>query len=203
MTTLGGGKIANGRRVGGPRHGPIALVLALIVAGMVGMSFAAVPLYRIFCQVTGYGGTTQRADKGVEAVLERTITVRFDGNVASGMAWDFHPVQRQMVVKIGETAIAHFQARNLTARTITGTATFNVTPESVGSYFNKIECFCFSEQVLKGGATADLPVTFFIDPAIVEDADVKDVTQVTLAYTFFPSAAKAPKVAATGGGKGS
>ena len=151
------------------RHGMLALSLAGLVATMVGLSFAAVPLYRIFCQATGYNGTPQRADKGADRVLDRTITVRFDGNVDPALPWSFAPEQRTMEVKIGETALAFFKATNRTGAPVTGTAIFNVTPEQAGLYFTKIECFCFTEQTLAAGASAEMPVTFFVDPKIVED----------------------------------
>lgn len=179
------------------RHGRLALGLACLAVAMVGASFAAVPLYRIFCQVTGYAGTTQRAEKGSDTVLDRTITVRFDANVVRSLPWRFVPEKNAIKVKIGESTLAFYKTANLSARPITGTATFNVTPEIVGSYFNKIECFCFTEQTLKAGQEVDMPVTFFIDPAIMDDPEAKKVTEVTLSYTFFP-AEKQPDVAGTG-----
>lgn len=191
------------RPAASPRRAQLtALVLTGVVAGMLGLSFAAVPLYRMFCQVTGYGGTTQRAEQAPESTLERSIVVRFDGNVSNGMPWRFRPVQNQMVVKLGESALAHFQATNLSARAITGTASFNVTPEIAGSYFNKIECFCFTEQRLEPGQTVDMPVTFFVDPKIVDDPDAFDIREITLSYTFFPVRERAPSLAgaASGGG---
>jgi cytochrome c oxidase assembly protein subunit 11 len=167
------------------RHGMLALSLAGLVAAMVGLSFAAVPLYRIFCQATGYNGTPQRADKGADQVLDRTITVRFDGNVDPALPWSFAPEQRTMEVKIGETALAFFKATNRTEAPVTGTAIFNVTPEQAGLYFTKIECFCFTEQTLAAGASAEMPVTFFVDPKIVEDDNTKNIAEITLSYTFY------------------
>jgi cytochrome c oxidase assembly protein subunit 11 len=167
------------------RHGMLALSLAGLVAAMVGLSFAAVPLYRIFCQATGYNGTPQRADKGADQVLDRTITVRFDGNVDPALPWSFAPEQRTMEVKIGETALAFFKATNRTEAPVTGTAIFNVTPEQAGLYFTKIECFCFTEQTLAAGASAEMPVTFFVDPKIVENDDTKNIAEITLSYTFY------------------
>ena len=175
-----------GRRAS-PRHNlAVALSMAGIALSMVGMSYAAVPLYQIFCQVTGYGGTTQRAEETPDTVLDRMITVRFDANVGHGMGWKFKPVQTKLDLKIGETALAFYEARNLTKATLTGTATFNVSPQAAGSYFNKVECFCFSEQTLEAGARADMPVTFFIDPEIVNDPEAKNIQEITLSYTFFP-----------------
>jgi cytochrome c oxidase assembly protein subunit 11 len=167
------------------RDGMLALSLAGLVAAMVGLSFAAVPLYRIFCQATGYNGTPQRADKGADQVLDRTITVRFDGNVDPALPWSFAPEQRTMEVKIGETALAFFKATNRTEAPVTGTAIFNVTPEQAGLYFTKIECFCFTEQTLAAGASAEMPVTFFVDPKIVENDDTKNIAEITLSYTFY------------------
>ena len=183
------------------RHGMLALSLAGLVAAMVGLSFAAVPLYRIFCQATGYNGTPQRADKGADQVLDRTITVRFDGNVDPALPWSFAPEQRTMEVKIGETALAFFKATNRTGAPVTGTAIFNVTPEQAGLYFTKIECFCFTEQTLAAGASAEMPVTFFVDPKIVDDEDDKNVTEITLSYTFFATDPQAPVAAVPDGGK--
>ena len=180
----------------------MAFALTGLVAAMLGLSFAAVPLYRLFCQVTGYGGTTQRADRGADTVLERTMTVRFDGNVAQGVPWRFRPVQNQISVRIGETALAHYEAVNLASRAVSGTAVFNVTPEIVGSYFNKIECFCFTEQTLEAGQRADMPVTFFIDPAIADDPDARSVREVTLSYTFFPMQGKAAVAAGAASANG-
>jgi cytochrome c oxidase assembly protein subunit 11 len=152
---------------------------------MVGLSFAAVPLYRLYCQVTGYAGTTQRAEAASDTVLDRTLTVRFDSNVASELPWVFEPAQRRLELKVGENALAFYKATNTSDHAVTGTAVFNVTPESAGLYFNKIECFCFTEQTLEPGQTADFPVSFFIDPAILSDPDAKNVQEITLSYTFF------------------
>lgn len=168
------------------RNRLLVLSLAGLVAGMLGLSFAAVPLYRIFCQVTGYAGTTQRAEAAPDEALDRTIRVRFDSNVAKGMPWLFHPVQNEVEVKIGESTLAFYEAKNLSDRPVRGTATFNVTPAAAGYYFNKIECFCFTEQVLKPGERVDMPVNFFIDPEIVNDPDARAITEITLSYTFFP-----------------
>lgn len=183
----------NGQR----RHGVLALALAGLVAGMVGLSFAAVPLYRIFCQATGYNGTPQRADKGADHVLDRTITVRFDGNVDPGLPWSFAPVQHTMEVKIGETALAFFKATNNADTPVTGNAIFNVSPEQAGLYFTKIECFCFTQQTLKAGASVEMPVTFFVDPKIVDDENTKNIGEITLSYTFYRSDQAAGVAAAT------
>ena len=180
-------KLAEKKRLKTPRrHLALALSMGGLACAMVGLSYAAVPLYQLFCQVTGYGGTTQRAEQAPDSVLERTITVRFDANVGRGMGWKFRPVQRKQVLKIGETALAFYEAINLTGMKLTGTATFNVTPQAAGSYFNKIECFCFTEQTLEPGARAQMPLTFFIDPEIVNDPETKNIREITLSYTFFP-----------------
>jgi len=163
----------------------VALLLVGLVAGMVGLSFAAVPLYRIFCQATGYNGTPQRANRGADEVLDRTITVRFDANVDKHLAWSFVPVQNKMDVKIGETALALFKATNNSDHPITGSAIFNVSPEQIGPYFDKIQCFCFTKQTLAPGASREMPVTFFVDPKMVDDDDTKNLTEVTLSYTFY------------------
>jgi cytochrome c oxidase assembly protein subunit 11 len=177
----------------------LALALAGLVAAMVGLSFASVPLYRLFCQATGYGGTPQRADRGADRVLDRTIQVRFDGNVAAGLPWSFKPVQQTMDIKIGETALAFFQATNEAKASVTGRAIFNVSPELAGRYFTKIQCFCFTLQTLAAGVTVEMPVTFFVDPKIVEDEDTKNISEITLSYTFYPSDPPAPVASAPQG----
>lgn len=169
------------------RHGRVALICAAVGAGMLGLSYAAVPLYAMFCQVTGFAGTTQRAERPSDTVLDRAVTIRFDSNVAQGLGWTFEPVQRKVDVKIGENALAFYRAENTSGRPVTGTATFNVTPEIAGSYFNKIECFCFQEQRLDPGQSIDMPVSFFVDPAIVDDKTAGGLTQITLSYTFYPA----------------
>lgn len=152
---------------------------------MVGLAYAAVPLYDLFCRVTGYGGTTQTAEVAPEQALDRRITVRFDAGVARDMPWAFQPVERQMTLRVGETALAFYRAVNDGPTPITGTATFNVTPLKAGQYFSKIECFCFTEQTLAPGQSVDMPVQFFVDPAIAEDRNLDDVKTITLSYTFF------------------
>ncbi len=163
----------------------LAAGLMGLVILMLGLSYAAVPLYRIFCQVTGYGGTTQRAQTPSQTVLDRSITVRFDANVSSGLGWSFRAVQHQIRLKIGENQLAFYKAANVTGQPLTGTATFNVTPEAAGVYFNKVQCFCFEEQTLAAGQEVDMPVSFYIDPAIVNDPDASRIEEITLSYTFF------------------
>ncbi|MCJ2178552.1 cytochrome c oxidase assembly protein [Novosphingobium album (ex Hu et al. 2023)] len=162
----------------------VALSLAL---GMLGLGYASVPLYRIFCQVTGYGGTTRRVDVAQAATIKDSgheMRVRFDANVARDMPWEFKPLQRTDTVSIGARDMALFWAKNDSTQTVTGTASFNVEPEQAAKYFNKIQCFCFTEQTLKPGEEVRMPVLYYIDPAILDDPDNKDVHEITLSYTF-------------------
>jgi cytochrome c oxidase assembly protein subunit 11 len=174
------------------------------LAVMSAITAASPLLYHLFCQTTGYGGTTQRAERNVQNALDRTITVRFDGNVATRLAWKFEPVVPTMAVKVGETALAFFRATNLSDKPLTGQAAFNVAPEPFGAYFNKIECFCFKEQTLEPGQTVEMPVTFFIDLKMLEDRDTAPLSLVTLSYVFFPVAhaadATSPSAPANTGG---
>ena len=178
------------------RKGLVALSLAGLVAGMVGLSFAAVPLYRIFCQTTGYGGVPQQAEAAPGTVLDRTITVRFDANVDRKLPWTFEPVQRVMDVKIGESNLAFFRATNNTDEPVTGSAGFNVAPGIAGRYFTKIECFCFTKQRLAAGESIEMPVTFFVDPKIVDDESAKNISEITLSYTFYRNDDQSDVVAA-------
>jgi cytochrome c oxidase assembly protein subunit 11 len=177
------------------RNRPTALALAAVAAAMVGLSFAAVPLYRVFCQVTGFGGTTQVADRpSREApVLDRRITLTLDSAVNATLPWRFEPAQGKIRLRVGEQVLAHYRAVNLSREAVTGVATFNVTPFKAGPYFNKVACFCFTEQTLKPGESVDMPVAFFIDPAIAEDRNLDDVTDITLSYTFFRAAKTASR----------
>jgi len=162
----------------------ILVISVAVVFGMIGLSYAAVPLYQIFCQVTGFGGTTQVAEGPSDVVTDRVITVRFDATV-NGVPWGFQPVERKIDARVGESKMAYYRAVNRSERPITGTATFNVTPMKAGQYFNKIDCFCFTEQRLEPGQSVDMPVSFFIDPAIEQDRNLSDVKTITLSYTFF------------------
>lgn len=163
----------------------LAIGLAFVAIGMVGLSFASVPLYDLFCRVTGYGGTTQRSEVASSEILERQITIDFDANTGRNMPWKFKAVKRKIKLNIGETGIAYYEAYNPSDRTITGTASFNVSPLKVGQYFTKIDCFCFTEQTLKPGERVDMPVTFYVDPEIARDVNTKEVETITLSYTFF------------------
>ncbi len=162
-----------------------AIPLVAVGLGMAGLAWAAVPLYDLFCRVTGFGGTTQIAAEGSGRVLERMVTVRFDASTARDMPWEFRPVKPAMQIRIGETALAFYEAYNPTDRVIAGTASYNVSPFSVGGYFTKIDCFCFTEQVLQPGQRVTMPVTFYVDPEMVDDAETEGVTTITLSYTFF------------------
>ncbi len=161
-----------------------ALVLVGVVAVMVSLSFAAIPLYNMFCNVTGFAGTTSVAEKPSSTISDKTIIVRFDASKDRGMPWDFKPMQREMTIRLGETGLAFFEAYNPTDRTIGGTASYNVTPDKAGGYFTKIQCFCFTEQVLKPGERAEMPVTFYVDPDILNDAEGSHIEVITLSYTF-------------------
>ena len=168
-----------------------AVPLVGVVFGMLGLAYAAVPLYNWFCSVTGFGGTTQvaEASRAIE-VLDRTVTVRFDGSLNRGMPWEFRPVTTPTELRIGETGMAFYEAYNPTDRTVTGTASFNVTPFAAGAYFTKIDCFCFTEQTLQPGERAMMPVTFYVDPEIVNDPETAQVHTITLSYTFYESASE-------------
>ena len=163
----------------------VATIVASVAVGMVGLAYASVALYDLFCRVTGFGGTTQRADAAPATVLDRTIRIAFDANVNSGLGWEFKPVQRQQTVRIGEQSLAFYHATNVGKEPVTGTATFNVSPPQAGSYFSKIQCFCFTEQTLQPGQSIDMPVTYYVDPDIANDPDLKNLDTITLSYTFF------------------
>ncbi|CAO3421870.1 cytochrome c oxidase assembly protein [Azospirillum doebereinerae] len=156
-----------------------------LVFGMVGLAYASVPLYSLFCSVTGFGGTTQRAQEAASHTVDRKVTIRFNADTNMGLPWAFKPEQKDMVLKLGETGLAAYRAENKSAKPTVGTAVYNVTPDKVGQYFNKIECFCFTEQVLQPGQVVDMPVAFFVDPAMNDDPNMQDVTTITLSYTFF------------------
>ena len=185
------------------RGNRLTAILCLgVFFGMVGMAYAAVPLYAMFCQLTGYGGTTQRVEQYSDRILDQKIAVRFDANT-NGIFWDFRPVKRQVELKIGETTQIHYSATNRGSQPTTGKATFNVTPELAGAYFNKVECFCFTDTTLQPGQTIDMPVVFYIDPAIVDVPELKHVKTITLSYTFFRSDADKPVAAAPQAGQNS
>jgi cytochrome c oxidase assembly protein subunit 11 len=176
----------SGRKPASKTNRRLGIALALVPVAMVGAAYASVPLYQLFCQVTGFGGTTQVAESAPEAAGERVFTIRFNADVDPNLPWDFQPVQREMTLRVGESGLAHFEARNRSARPTAGTATFNVTPLKAGQYFSKVQCFCFTEQRLSPGARADMPVSFFVDPRIDDDPNLDEVKTITLSYTFFP-----------------
>jgi cytochrome c oxidase assembly protein subunit 11 len=161
-----------------------AVQLVGVAVTMASLSFAAVPFYDWFCRVTGFGGTTVTAESAPGQVLDRTISVRFDASLEQGMPWHFKPMQREMDIRIGEVGLAFYEAYNPTDKPVAGTASYNVTPDSAGGHFTKIDCFCFEMQVLQPGERVTMPVTFFIDPSIVTDREGKFLRQVTLSYTF-------------------
>jgi len=171
----------------------VALACAAGAAGMVAAAYASVPLYELFCQVTGYGGTTRTAEsvEGIP-VVDREITVRFDANVAPGLPWEFRPQQREITVKLGEVGRIDYLARNDTDEPLAGMATFNVTPQQFGAYFNKLECFCFTQTEIPAGQTLEMPVVFFVDPAMLDAVETKDLHTITISYAFFPSPADKP-----------
>jgi cytochrome c oxidase assembly protein subunit 11 len=164
-----------------------ALVLVAVIAGMGGLSFAAVPLYRMFCAATGYGGTPRIGPQRSASISDRTITVRFNADTNPGLPWQFAPEQQQVTLKLGEEQVAFYGARNAAAEPVTGIALYNVTPDKVGKYFHKTACFCFNEQTLAPGQSMQLPVSFWVDPAIAADPNTADITTITLSYTFFRS----------------
>ncbi len=161
-----------------------ALYAVGVVLVMGSLAWASVPLYNLFCRVTGFGGTPLVAEAGSDVVLDQTITIRFDASLERGMPWEFRPQVREMELRIGETGLAFYEAHNPTDRPVLGQASYNIAPYSAGGFFSKIDCFCFTEQLLQPGETALMPVTFFVDPAIVDDRDGKFVKHITLSYTF-------------------
>jgi cytochrome c oxidase assembly protein subunit 11 len=166
------------------KNARIAWTLVLITGGMLGMAYAAVPLYEAFCRATGFAGTPLVAQSDDRPVIARTVKVRFDTNVDPGLAWRFEPVQREVTVHLGEEKLVYFHATNLSQRPIVGAANYNVTPERTAGWFNKVQCFCFTEQLLKPGQAVDMPVIFFVDPDMAKDRAYDDINTITLSYTF-------------------
>ena len=182
------------------RKGVTALLLVSVVAGMAGLSFASVPLYRLFCQATGVGGTTQRADRAPANASDVVVTIRFNAETAPDLGWEFHPLQDAITVHPGEQRQIFYRAVNKTTQPVTAAATFNVTPAKSGIYFDKLQCFCFSEQHLEPGESADMGVVFFVDPDILTDPNTAELRTITLSYTMFrahtpvrPTASAAPR----------
>ena len=163
----------------------LVTTLLAVVVTMGALAWAAVPFYSWFCRVTGFAGTTQVATRGPDRVLDQTVRVRFDANVMPGLDWTFRPMQREMRVRIGETAMAFYEAVNNSDQTLTGQASYNVSPDAAGYFFDKIQCFCFTEQTLKPGERVEMPLTFFVSPDMVDDRDAGGIRDITLSYTFF------------------
>ena len=178
------------------RHTLIAAGVVAVVASMVGLSYAAVPLYRMFCAATGYNGTTQVANAAPQVTGQRSLTVRFDTNIAPGLNWTFEPEINAIQLQTGKTATVFFKVTNRASHAVTGLAQYNVSPDAAGAYFDKLACFCFSEQTLAAGETIDMPVVFFLDPALERDEIMRHVESLTLSYTFFASKA-APQAASS------
>ena len=189
------------------KNARIAWTLVLVTAGMLGMAYAAVPLYQAFCKATGFAGTPLVAQSDDRPVIARTVKVRFDTNVDPGLAWRFEPEQRQVTVHLGEEKLVYFRATNLSQRPIVGAANYNVTPERTAGWFNKIQFFCFTEQLLKPGQSVDMPVIFFVDSDMAKDRAYDDINTITLSYTFHeaktPRAKELLRDAANESGKGS
>lgn len=169
-------------------NGKFAFVLASVVAGMVGLAYASVPLYELFCQVTGFGGTLNTTNVSPSTfVSDKTVKVRFDSNISPKLAWRFQPLQREVTVKLGEENLAFYEAENVGIVPLTGQAVFNVTPFKAAPYFTKIECFCFTEQTLEPGQVVSMPIQYYVDPEIFEDLNTREIRAITLSYTFYPA----------------
>ncbi|NML74511.1 cytochrome c oxidase assembly protein [Rhizobium sp. S-51] len=186
------------------RRGNVTILAACVafVGCMLGVAFASAPLYRLFCQVTGYNGTTQRVEQASTVILDKTIKVTFDANVSSGLNWEFKPVDRAVEPKIGETVQINYTATNRSPYATKGQAVFNVTPMEAAAYFNKVQCFCFTETELKPGESLEMPVVFFIDPAIKDAVETKDIGTITLSYTFYPHEGEKPVASLPAAGEG-
>ena len=168
------------------RNGGVALICGAVIAGMVGAAYASVPLYRAFCQATGYGGTVRKAETAPDRVLDQTLQIHFDTNVR-GLPWDFSAEQAAQTVKIGETAVATFKVTNHSDKPVTARAVFNVVPEQAAVYFRKLSCFCFSDQTVAAHATVEMPVLYFVDPKYAQDFETRNGRSITLSYTFYPA----------------
>lgn len=168
------------------RNRSLGVICGVVFAGMVGAAYASVPLYKAFCQVTGYDGTVRKAAAAPTAVLGKTLVIRFDANVRD-LPWDFQALQTAQTVNIGETKVALFRVTNHSDKPVTGRAVFNVVPEQAGAYFEKLSCFCFTDQTIAAGATVEMPVLYFVDPKYAEDSDTRGKGEVTLSYTFYPA----------------
>jgi len=189
------------------RNARTAWRLVLVAGGMLGLAYAAVPLYEAFCKATGFNGTPLVAQEGERPIVARTVQVRFDSNVDPNLSWRFEPLQREVKVQLGEEKLVHFRATNVSQRPIVGTATYNVTPERSAGWFNKVQCFCFTEQLLQPGQSVDMPVVFFVDAEMAKDRRYDDIRTITLSYTFYEAKTERAKTLlggtpANGTGKG-
>ncbi|MCW5737062.1 MAG: cytochrome c oxidase assembly protein [Enhydrobacter sp.] len=185
----------------------LAWRLVAVVGGMLGLAYAAVPLYDAFCRATGFNGTPLVAQEGDRPIIARTVKVRFDSNVDPNLSWRFEPLEREVKVQLGEEKLVHYRATNVSQRPIVGTASYNVTPERTAGWFNKVQCFCFTEQLLQPGQSVDMPVVFFVDPEMAKDRRYDDIRTITLSYTFYEAKTERAKTLiggtpATGTGKG-
>jgi len=192
---------------GGDPNARLAWRLVAVVGGMMGLAYAAVPLYEAFCKATGFNGTPLVALEGERPIVARTVQVRFDSNIDSNLPWRFEPLQREVKVQLGEEKLVHFRATNVSQRPIVGTATYNVTPERSAGWFNKVQCFCFTEQLLQPGQSVDMPVVFFVDAEMAKDRRYDDIRTITLSYTFYEAKTERAKTLlggtpANGTGKG-
>jgi cytochrome c oxidase assembly protein subunit 11 len=192
---------------GGDPNARLAWRLVAVVGGMLGLAYAAVPLYEAFCKATGFNGTPLVALEGERPIISRTVQVRFDSNVDPNLAWRFEPLEREVKVQLGEEKLVHFRATNVSQRPIVGTATYNVTPERTAGWFNKVQCFCFTEQLLQPGQSVDMPVVFFVDAEMAKDRRYDDIRTITLSYTFYEAKTERAKTLlggtpANGTGKG-
>jgi len=192
---------------GGDPNARLAWRLVAVVGGMLGLAYAAVPLYEAFCKATGFNGTPLVALEGERPIVARTVQVRFDSNIDSNLPWRFEPLQREVKVQLGEEKLVHFRATNISQRPIVGTATYNVTPERSAAWFNKVQCFCFTEQLLQPGQSVDMPVVFFVDAEMAKDRRYDDIRTITLSYTFYEAKTERAKTLlggtpANGTGKG-
>lgn len=191
----------------GDANARLAWRLVAVVGGMLGLAYAAVPLYEAFCKATGFGGTPMIAQEGERPVIARTVQVRFDSNTDPNLPWRFEPAEREVKVRLGEEKLVHYRATNVSQRPIVGTATYNVTPERSAAWFNKIQCFCFTEQLLLPGQSVDMPVVFFVDAEMAKDRRYDDIRTITLSYTFYEAKTERAKTLlggtpANGTGKG-
>jgi cytochrome c oxidase assembly protein subunit 11 len=178
----------------GDKNARLAWSLAAAVGAMLALAYAASPLYDMFCRATGFGGTPQVAQEGERPILSRTVNVRFDSNVDVNLPWRFTPLEREVKVKLGEERLVHYRVTNVSQRPIVGTSTYNVTPETAGAWFNKLQCFCFTEQLLLPGQSMDMPVVFFVDPEMDKDRRYDNIRTVTLSYTFFEAKTERAKI---------